>query len=48
MYTSPIMKRKMESSVDYSKTQLNEPPNQNSIKVPKVSRPMNKETLLIL
>ena len=46
------MIHKINPAVDYNKwlrrldTQLNEPNNQNSIKVPKVVKPTNKKTLL--
>ena len=47
-----MMVHKINSSVDYNKwlklldTQLNEPTNQNSIKVTKVVKHMNKKALL--
>ena len=47
-----MMIYKMNLSVDYNQclkrleTDSNEPTNQNSIKVPKVVKPMNKTTLL--
>ena len=46
------MIHKIAPSVDYNQllkrldTQLNEPANQNSLKVPKVVKPMNKKTFL--
>ena len=50
--TSLMMIHKITTSVDYNKwlkrldTQLNQPTNQNSIKVPKVVKQTNKKTLL--
>ena len=47
-----MMTHKITPSVDYNlwlkrlDTQLNEPTNKDSIKVPKVINPTNKETLL--
>ncbi len=49
---SQIMTQKITPSVDHNKglirldTQLKEPTNQNSTKVPKVVKPTNKRTLL--
>ena len=46
------MKNKITSSLDYNywfkslDTQLNDPTNQNSIKVPKIVEPTNKKTVL--
>ncbi len=49
--TSPTIIHKITSSVDYNlclkrlDTQINEPTNKNSIKVPIVDSPTNKKTL---
>ena len=53
-YTFPMMILKITPSVDYNKwlkrlnTELNEPTNQTSIKVPKVAKSMMKKSKTLL
>ena len=45
MYNSPILIDKIIPAVYYKNTQLNDPTNQNLIKVPKVFTPMDNKIL---